>query len=287
MVFPKCSGIYAIQNTITGKYYIGQSVNIASRLYMHINMLRHDEHYNNHLQRAWNKSGETAFSFHVLEMCDESEMDVREIYYISLYNSYKRGYNQTEGGGGMRGYTMSESSREKMKTNHYDCVGANNPRAKAVFLLNTGERFDCIADAAKKYGVARADISKNAKGKSKSAGARNGERFVWAYEKDYVVLSDEQKERLLYIANNCKRGEMCHRSKKVICIDTGEVFNTIGDAAKHYNVCNSVIGCACSGKQMHAARDKVSGEPLRWMYYNEYLYDHANRSFLDRTDMVS
>ena len=38
------------------------------------------------------------------------------------------------------------------------------------------------------------------------------------------------------------------RSKKIICIDTGEEFNTITEASKKYNIRNSNISACCRGK---------------------------------------
>lgn len=61
------SGIYAIVNTINNKQYIGSAINIKSRWVDHKKRLRKGNHHCKHLQFAWNKYGESAFSFIVLE----------------------------------------------------------------------------------------------------------------------------------------------------------------------------------------------------------------------------
>lgn len=64
---PKVSGIYAIVNIHNGHRYIGSAVNLHSRWLRHKNELRRGIHRNRHLQHAWNKYGEDAFNFVVLE----------------------------------------------------------------------------------------------------------------------------------------------------------------------------------------------------------------------------
>ena len=94
------SGIYCIENIITNKKYIGQSIDVDERWRKHISELNHNYHHNDYLQKAWNKYGEDSFKFYVLEYCDICELDTKEIYYIDLYNTTDRniGYKLTSGG---------------------------------------------------------------------------------------------------------------------------------------------------------------------------------------------
>ena len=64
------SGIYCIENIITNKKYIGQSIDVNERWRKHISELNHNYHHNDYLQKAWNKYGEDSFKFYVLEYCD-------------------------------------------------------------------------------------------------------------------------------------------------------------------------------------------------------------------------
>lgn len=90
-------GIYIITNKINNKVYIGQSVDIRRRLVKHVALLRHNYHWNLHLQNAWNKYGEDNFEFDILEIVEnENELVEREQYYIDVvYQSRERenGYN--------------------------------------------------------------------------------------------------------------------------------------------------------------------------------------------------
>lgn len=93
-------GIYKITNIINGKCYIGQSVNIHKRWNNHksacYNTNAHE--YNYYLYRAMRKYGIENFTFEIIEECSQELLDEREIFWISYYDSYVNGYNETEGG---------------------------------------------------------------------------------------------------------------------------------------------------------------------------------------------
>lgn len=93
-------GIYKIQNKINGKCYIGQSTNIQKRWTSHRNRWNKpsDHTYETPLYRAFRKYGIESFIFEVLEECEASELNAKEIAYIQQYDSFWHGYNQTPGG---------------------------------------------------------------------------------------------------------------------------------------------------------------------------------------------
>tara|TARA_Y100000593_G_C4179606_1_gene271351 strand:- start:64 stop:609 length:546 start_codon:yes stop_codon:yes gene_type:complete len=80
--------------TIGSKSYIGQSENLEQRAISHKSELRKGTHYNEYLQRAYNKYG--IVEWKVLEYTDD--LNNKEIQYISEYDTYNNGYNLTEGG---------------------------------------------------------------------------------------------------------------------------------------------------------------------------------------------
>lgn len=96
------SYIYKITNNTNQSKYIGKTARKPQ--------VRWKEHIKNSkdpaknylpLYKAMNKYGVNNFSFEVIEECDDSETDNREMYWISYYNTYQgRGYNCTAGGEG-------------------------------------------------------------------------------------------------------------------------------------------------------------------------------------------
>lgn len=65
--------IYKIINTVNGKFYVGSTTNTRERFRTHRNRLRKNRHHAKHLQAAWNKYGEKAFVFIVIETIPAEE----------------------------------------------------------------------------------------------------------------------------------------------------------------------------------------------------------------------
>lgn len=94
------TGIYKITNLVNGHAYIGQSIDIEKRWKNHkiTAYNKNDSGYMYPLYQAIRKYGIEYFSFDILEECEYEKLNEREMYYIQLYNTYHKGYNQTLGG---------------------------------------------------------------------------------------------------------------------------------------------------------------------------------------------
>ena len=108
----KKSVIYCIENIVNGKKYVGQTVDYRSRKRRHLWKLRKGNHFNNYLQRSYNKYGEENFKIYILEEVAKEELNDREIYWIDKLNSFDGGYNLTSGGDG--GFEVSEEVRRNI-----------------------------------------------------------------------------------------------------------------------------------------------------------------------------
>lgn len=111
-------GIYKITNIINKKCYIGKSVDVNQRWGQHISSLDRNNHYNSHLQNAWNKYGKENFVFETLcETFSEDETNEKEIYFIRYYKALTRkyGYNLRSGG---EGGTVSDETKQKISISH-------------------------------------------------------------------------------------------------------------------------------------------------------------------------
>ena len=75
-------GIYAATCIPTGKQYIGRSIDIERRWNDHLELLRANKHHSPHFQHEWNKYGEKAFQWAVLEQCSPDRLTEREQHWI-------------------------------------------------------------------------------------------------------------------------------------------------------------------------------------------------------------
>ena len=86
------NGVYGIRHTATNRFYVGSSVNFKERFATHRRQLKDNLHPNKHLQCAWNKYGESAFDFILIEEDVENLLE-RERFYMNKHNSIENGFN--------------------------------------------------------------------------------------------------------------------------------------------------------------------------------------------------
>jgi group I intron endonuclease len=89
----KICGIYQILNKTNNHFYIGSSSNVEWRFYIHKRLLRKGEHFNVHLQRAWNKYGEDSFLFSVLKSIPKSNCLAEEQKMLDQHHGKPYFYN--------------------------------------------------------------------------------------------------------------------------------------------------------------------------------------------------
>jgi len=78
-------GVYCIENTETGKRYIGQSIDIERRKFHHQWLLKKGNHFNSHLQNSYNKYGKKSFIFYPLLYCEPFELTRHEQFFVDMY----------------------------------------------------------------------------------------------------------------------------------------------------------------------------------------------------------
>jgi len=98
--------IYVIANRLTGKVYIGQTVNPYPRFSAHRSELKHGKHRNPHLSRAWAKYGPEAFEFYTLDaLPTQDEADGYEKLLIAWFQEIGLSYHISPGGARGGGYS--------------------------------------------------------------------------------------------------------------------------------------------------------------------------------------
>lgn len=114
------SGIYMITNIINDKNYIGSASNFRYRRKHHRYYLNTDKHHNKYLQRSWDKYGENAFVFILLERCSKEQLIEREQIWLNIYNCFApdNGYNIRTKAENSLGLKHSAETKLKMSKNN-------------------------------------------------------------------------------------------------------------------------------------------------------------------------
>ena len=92
--------IYIIKNKCNDKVYIGQTMQeVKERFKQHLKPSTTKQRGSYKIYNAMNKYGKENFYCEVLEEgIDIDTLDIKEIEYISKYDSFNNGYNSTNGG---------------------------------------------------------------------------------------------------------------------------------------------------------------------------------------------
>lgn len=256
------TGVYCIENSVNGRKYIGQSTDIEKRWRQHRQKLRNGKHNNMHLQRAWEEYGETAFLFYVLELCDEMSLSAREIYYIEKFNSFESGYNMTQEGEGTRSCLHTEEYKKRMSEmfagRHFSDEtirkmseakkGKPLPRRDPEKVIAGYKSVSKKLKGRKFTDEHRKNISEAKKGRQTW---NKGMKFPPESHPMYGKHLSESAKQKISRANKGKvrtEEQRLKCAKKVLCVETGEIFQSATDAASSCGVTVSAISRVLRGK---------------------------------------
>lgn len=281
-------GIYKITNKITGKSYIGQSVNIETRWSQHKSVSRSYETLDgNELHKDILELGVENFSFEVIEQISVDKLDQREIYWIQYYDTYYNGYNHTLGGNGnvrldykkiqelwSNGFTAKEianilntsscsinialtnlniTTAEKRERSKELIAKAYNPYKRTVLKIdiNTNEIieiFDSVSAAAKAIGINRATFRE---------GLQKHNNIYKGYK--WFINTVTEKTRNF-------------SSKQVIKLDPNtkeplEYFESASAAARAVNLAGATLIC-------RACKNGTKSRGFYWKYKQKEKYNY-------------
>jgi hypothetical protein len=137
---------------------------------------------------------------------------------------------------------------------------------KKVVCLNNGVVFNSIVDANKyaRLSIYSGKISEVCQGKRENAGRdENNIALNWMYYEDYKKLIDLNMP--IIVKNKVQKN-------KFVCLNTNEIFDNINSAMDFSGQkSRSRIYDCCKGKKKFAGKHPITKEPLRWMYYKDYI----------------
>lgn len=241
----KICGIYKITNIIDGKCYVGQSVDIKNRWSRHKSNLRKGKHQNQHMQSAWHKYKEENFKFEILEECNKSYINEKEIHYIHLYNSTNRDFGYNLDLGGNSDFPSEETKIKCRKSQKSKPIYQVDFEGNIVNYWEFGARH-----ASSVLEIAQSNIQKCLKNDIKTAGG-----FIWVYP-------DKLDSINIY--------ERTHAKKQGIPIAKLDLYNgficsyeSISKTRNDGFDMRAVIRC-CKNKA-------IQHKGFKFMYYEDYL----------------
>ena len=171
-------GIYKITNP-KGKIYIGKTKNYRKRIRNYLNLECKDQRK---IYNSLKKYGPENHTFEIIEECDLDKLNEREIYWIDIFQSVKRGLNLTFGGDG------GNRSKESIKRGRLKIL---KPILQYNLEGNFIKEWPSAIEAALLINKNPININDCARGKYKSTYG-----FRWKYKKD--IKGYEKLEPIIY-----------------------------------------------------------------------------------------
>lgn len=261
----KTGVIYKITSP-NNKIYIGQSINFTQRCrkYKYQAFKGQTKLWNNCQKYLWNPFD----TIEIIEICKVVNLDEREIHWIKEYDSYVNGLNSDLGGKTRKGFKHSEETKEKLRKANIGNKHSIETRKK-------------ISEAGKNMSVERREkISETHKGKKitdehkKQISDSNTGRKLTEEQKNKISKANVGNKKMLGKHHNDETRKKISESKKgvsnplkkikIICVTTGEIYESATDAGNILNLNEKSISRVCRNE-----RKMYKG--LVFMRYNEYL----------------
>jgi len=228
--------VYKITNKVNGKTYIGQTITSLN------------ERWKNHcakssscraLSNAIAKYGRENFTKEIVDFADSLEdLNKKEEFCINKFNSLApNGYNLKTGGDQPR---LCAESIKKVSESKKGMKAWNEGLTKDDPRVAKYVRYGKDTHAFGKVGY-RKGKKHTEKAKRKMSEWHSGRK-----------LSEETKKKMSEARKNSPY--LAKVKKKVLCIETGIVYESISDASRKMNISISEISNACNRKRKQAKK---------------------------------
>lgn len=214
------SCVYKIINLVDGKFYIGSAMNFDNRIRTHLRELRNNIHINTHLQNAYNKYGKDSFIFHILEICTPDRLFEIEQYYLDALNPH---YNVSKSSYcPMKGRKHSQETLDKFKEREPWNKGIPRTDEEKFKMSETRKLMYSKMTKQEKLDIAAHLLE------------YSGKAFLGKHH------TEENKKNLR---------ELRKSKKRIICINTGEIFEAQIDIQRKYGLRQGHISEVLNGKR--------------------------------------
>lgn len=242
--------IYLTTNLINGKKYIGQHKGEINDSYLGSGVL---------LTKALEKYGKENFKKEILEICNSrEEADEKEKFYIQKYSAVESEmfYNLQEGGCKGDGWRSTQRWLKAHPEEAEEIYKQNQERLKQWKQDNPELYIEkCLTpflEGSKKWKKEHPEEVKIIMQKV------NEKKEEW----QRTHPEEHQKQIEVWRQKGSETNSI-----KILCVTTNEIFNSISEAGRHYNVAQPNITKCLKGQRKSAGRHPVTNEKLVWQRY--------------------
>ena len=138
------------------------------------------------------------------------------------------------------------------------------PTTRKIYCLEENKIYDSAEQLCECLGLKKgssSNVYNICNHKKDSTNTVNGMHILWLNEYEKM----NEKDIVEYL-RKCKN----KRYKSVICITTGDIYDSISEAGRKNNFSIFSIGECCRGKYKSSGK-LLDGTRLQWMYYEDFL----------------
>jgi group I intron endonuclease len=245
--------IYTIRNVVDQKFYVGSTANMRERFRTHRGKLRRGAHHCHHLQAAWNKYGEEAFKFGVVERfsggASYADLQAAEDVWLEKHVGTKECYNHGLRSGapwrGCRpedhpnyGNTMSQEQKTVLSNYTKQQWLDADPRTGTQHSEETKAKISAKVQTALTEGRGGKFIPSE-ETRRKMSEALKGNQCAKGYKRtpeEIEKIRERTKGNQNWLGKSHSEESKLKMSKRILEVSTNTEFTSLSAALKHYTM---------------------------------------------------